>query len=60
MKGVYRHCGEQHLRRYLAEFEFQYNNRIANGVDDKARTATALAGISGKRLTYQASNEIAA
>ena len=53
MKGVYQHCGEQHLHRYLAEFEFRYNNRIANGVDDKARTLTALAGISGKRLTYE-------
>jgi hypothetical protein len=38
MKGVYQHCGEQHLHRYLAEYEFRYNHRIANGVDDKART----------------------
>jgi len=53
MKGVYQHCGEQHLHRYLAEFEFRYNNRIANGVDDRQRAATALAGIGGKRLTYR-------
>lgn len=36
MKGVYQHCGEQHLHRYLAEFEFRYNTRIANGFDDCA------------------------
>src|SRR5205807_10298716 len=34
MKGVYQHCREQHLHRYVAEFEFRYNNRIALGVDD--------------------------
>ncbi len=37
MKGVYQHCGKRHLHRYVAEFEFRYNNRIANGVDDMAR-----------------------
>ena len=52
MKGVYQHCGEQHLHRYLAEFEFRYNNRVANGVDDRARADRALTGIVGKRLTY--------
>ena len=52
MKGVYQHCGEQHLHRYLAEFEFRYNHRVANGIDDRGRAARALAGISGKRLTY--------
>ena len=57
MKGVYQHCGEQHLHRYLAEYEFRYNNRIANGVDDKARTAEGLKGIVGKRLTYKSSDE---
>jgi transposase-like protein len=54
MKGVYQHCGEQHLHRYLAEFEFRYNNRIANGVDDRARAIVSLRGIVGKRLTYAA------
>lgn len=53
MKGVYQHCDERHLHRYLAEFDFRYNNRTALGVDDKARAVTALKGISGKRLTYQ-------
>lgn len=54
MKGVYQHCGEQHLHRYLAEYEFRYNNRIANGVDDRQRGGIALAGIVGKRITYRA------
>lgn len=53
MKGVYQHCGEQHLHRYLAEFEFRYNHRIANGVDDRGRAARALDGIVGKRITYR-------
>lgn len=52
MRGVYQHCAEHHLHRYLAEFEFRYNNRTANGVDDRMRAATAVAGIVGKRLTY--------
>jgi transposase-like protein len=52
MKGVYQHCGEQHLHRYLAEFEFRYNTRAANGFDDRARADRALAGIVGKRLRY--------
>lgn len=56
MKGVYQHCGEQHLHRYLAEFEFRYNHRIANGVDDRARAVRALGGIVGKRLTYALPN----
>ncbi|MBC9034313.1 IS1595 family transposase [Sphingomonas sp. JC676] len=56
MKGVYQHCGEQHLHRYLAEFEFRYNNRIANGVDDRQRSYNAIAGIVGKRLTYARSD----
>ena len=56
MKGIYQHCGEQHLHRYLAEFEFRYNHRIANGTDDRARGDLALAGIVGKRLTYNPAN----
>lgn len=53
MKGVYQHCGEQHLHRYLAEFEFRYNNRVANGFDDRARAVEGLKGIVGKRLSYR-------
>jgi len=56
MKGVYQHCGEQHLHRYLAEFDFRYNNRIALGVDDKNRTVKAMTGIVGKRLKYRDSS----
>ena len=53
MKGVYQHCAEQNLHRYLAEFDFRYSNRIALGIDDDARAAKALKGISGKRLMYK-------
>jgi transposase-like protein len=56
MKGVYQHCGEQHLHRYLAEFEFRYNTRIANGFDDRSRAREGLKGIVGKRLTYRSAN----
>lgn len=52
MRGVYQHCGEQHLHRYLAEFDFRYNNRAALGCDDRQRAREAVAGIVGKRLTY--------
>jgi hypothetical protein len=53
MKGVYQHCREAHLHRYLAEFDFRYNNRVALEIDDVQRTVNALAGIEGKRLTYR-------
>lgn len=53
MKAVYQHCGEQHLHRYLAEFEFRYNNREKLGCNDTDRTVAALSGIVGKRLTYE-------
>jgi ISXO2-like transposase domain len=56
MKGVYQHCGEKHLHRYLAEFDFRYNNRVALGVDDQARATKALQGDVGKRLTYRAAD----
>jgi transposase-like protein len=56
MRGVYQHCGEQHLHRYLAEFDFRYSNRVALGVDDKQRAQLALAGVVGKRLTYRRPN----
>src|SRR5713226_6574690 len=49
MKGVYQHCKEKHLHRYLSEFDFRYSNRIALGVDDVARSDRALKGIVGKR-----------
>jgi transposase-like protein len=52
MKGVYQHCAEKHLHRYLAEFEFRYNNRSALGIEDQERAGNALKGVVGKRLTY--------
>lgn len=56
MKGVYQHCAEKHLHRYLAEFEFRHNHRAALGVDDEARADAAIKGIVGKRLTYKAAD----
>lgn len=53
MKGIYQHCGKQHLHRYAAEFEFRYNNRIANGVNDLGRANVALMGVVGKRVLYR-------
>ncbi|WP_157014305.1 IS1595 family transposase [Mesorhizobium xinjiangense] len=53
MKGVYQHCAEHHLHRYLAEFDFRYSNRVALGVDDGVRAFLALKGAKGKRLTYR-------
>jgi transposase-like protein len=50
MKGVYQHCGEQHLHRYLTEFDFRYNGRY---ITDEERADRALQGIGGKRLTYR-------
>lgn len=53
MRGTYQHCKEKHLHRYLAEFDFRYNNRIKLGVNDTARAAKAATGARGKRLTYK-------
>lgn len=57
MKGVYQHCSERHLQRYLAEFDFRYSNRIALGTTDKERAEKAIKGIVGKRLTYRRTDE---
>jgi transposase-like protein len=56
MYGVYQHCGEQHLQRYLTEFGFRYNHRTALGIDDDMRAAAAVKGIEGRRLTYRRAN----
>jgi transposase-like protein len=56
MHGVYQHCSEKHLHRYLAEFDFRYSNRVRLGVDDGERAARAIKGIVGKRLTYRTSH----
>lgn len=52
INGVYHHVSEAHLQRYLAEFDFRYNNRTAHGVNDAERTRRALLGAEGKRLRY--------
>ncbi len=57
MVGVYHHCGEQHLQRYLNEFAFRYSHRVKLGVDDRQRALLVLRGIEGKRLTYRRINE---
>ncbi len=57
MKGTYQHCAEKHLHRYLAEFDFRYNNRTKLGVNDEARADKMLKGVVGKRLTYQTAKE---
>lgn len=59
MKGAYPHCEKQHLHRYLAEFDFRYNNRAALEVDDFERPVRTLAGIKGKRLTYKPGIDLA-
>ena len=56
MKGVYQHCSSRHLKRYLCEFDFRYNNRSARGVEDIMRANLALMGIAGKRLLYRDSS----
>jgi transposase-like protein len=53
MKGVYQHCSEKHLHRYLAEFDFRYSNRVKLGCDDEQRAVRAVKGVVGKRLTYR-------
>jgi transposase-like protein len=53
MKGVYQHCSERHLHRYVAEFDFRYNNRGRLGFCDQARAEHALHGTVGKRLMYK-------
>jgi transposase-like protein len=53
MRGIYQHCSEAHLQRYLAEFDFRYNNRVKLGIGDAERAAKALKGAEGKRLTYR-------
>jgi len=56
MKGVYQHCSEKHLHRYLAEFDFRYNHRVRLGIHDEERTDLAMKGIAGRRLTYRAAD----
>lgn len=57
MIGVYQHCGEAHLHRYLAEFDFRYNRRAKLGISDRERAEDLLRGAVGKRLTYRRTGE---
>ncbi len=57
MRGVYQHCDEKHLHRYLAEFDFRYNHREALGYNDETRALVALKGAVDKRLTYKKCDE---
>ena len=57
MVGVYQHCGEQHLQRYLNEFQFRYNTRAKFGYTDTGRAVLAIKGADGKRLTYRRTHE---
>jgi transposase-like protein len=58
MKGVYHFCSEQHLQRYVTEFEFRFNHRSGLGVNDKMRAEAVLRGIEGKRLTYRRPDQL--
>jgi transposase-like protein len=53
MRGIYQHCSEKHLHRYLAEFDFRYNHRVKLGYNDGERAALAVKSATGKRLTYR-------
>jgi hypothetical protein len=56
INGVYHHVSAQHLKRYLAEFDFRYNTRMSLGFTDAERGTLAMKGIEGKRLTYRLTN----
>ncbi len=53
MYGVYHHCDEKHVQRYLDEFDFRYSNRAQLGVEEAERATRAIKGAEGKRLTYR-------
>ena len=57
IRGTYQHCGEQHLQRYLHEFDFRYSNRAALEVDDCERTTRAIKGAEGEYLRYRMPRE---
>ena len=59
LNGIYHHVSEQHLQRYVTEFDFRYNNRESLGVNDEQRSAEVVKGLGGKRLTYRRINEAA-
>lgn len=54
--GTYHHVSQQHLKRYLAEFDFRYNERMGLGISDAERASKAVFGAVGKRITYRNPN----
>ena len=58
MRGTYQHCKEKHLHRYLAEFDFRYNHRVALGVNDEDRAIKMVKGAQGRRLTYRTTDRV--
>jgi hypothetical protein len=57
LRGIYQHVGADHLSRYVDEFAFRYNHRVALDINDAERAQLLLEGITGKRLLYKGSNE---
>jgi hypothetical protein len=53
INGVHHHVSPQHLKRYLAEYDFRYNERMALNASDVERATKAVSGVVGKRMTYQ-------
>ena len=51
------HLSESHMHCYCYEFDFRYNTR---DFSDAERTAEALKGARGKRLTYRQPSSLAA
>ncbi|MFI4933855.1 MAG: IS1595 family transposase [Caulobacterales bacterium] len=51
--GTFHHVSAQHLKRYVGEFDYRYNTRIALGFGDMDRFTLSFPGIVGKRLTYR-------
>jgi transposase-like protein len=57
--GTYHHVGENHLQRYISEFDFRYNHRTSTGCTDSERANVVLKKIAGKRLTYRRTSQAA-
>jgi len=55
--GTYHHVSQQHLKRYLGEFDFRYNERSGLGVEDNERADKILEGIASRRMTYRRADE---
>lgn len=53
MVGVYQHCGDKHLQRYLDEFSFRWSNRSKLGIEDARRAEIAFTKGEGKRLMWR-------